>query len=71
MGNFPPVPQQEMPVKLVLAPNLHFWGVVLVWGGAERQIEKQTQYTSVLCVHARMVELMAKIRSVAYPGEFI
>lgn len=38
--------------------------------GSEREIEKQTQYRSVLCVHVRMVELMAKIRSVAYAGEF-
>lgn len=62
LGNFPPVPPSEIPVKLVLAPNLQFWGVE--WGGAEREreIEKQTQYRNVLSVPVRMVELMTKIR---------
>lgn len=46
-------------------------GVGGVGWGREKDIEKQTQYTSVLCVHARMVELMGKIRLVAYAGEFI
>lgn len=31
-------------------------------GQREREIEKQTQYRSVLCVRVGMVELMEKIR---------